>query len=248
MFVARTNRMHQLYSVLVIQAAVRGFFGMSNICAALPEYISIHHLSSLVHYFPNSRTPEIRKPEFSYMMSYFLSIVRKEWKRVSLEASYSRSAILLQSVVRARLARRSFIATLSAIHTVQSAWRNAIYRHAVAARMQSLKSLQDRLDFKENRASKKISSFFRNIRMKNVRAMATLSLQNWYRAYRPLLRIRVMVRGFLRLQAFYRAYKIRSKNSQKVNALLKKILLAESKAISNPTLSMGKQTDGKTSY
>lgn len=178
--------------------------------------------------------------------SYSFHIVRKEYKRASLEASHNRGAIRLQSFVRARLARRSFIATISAIHTVQSAWRNAIYRHAVAAKMQSLKSLQNRLDFKENRASRKITVFFRDIRMKNVRVMATLSLQNWFRAYRPLLRIRVMVRGFLRLQAFYRAYKIRSKNSQKVKAVLKKILLAESKALLNPTLSMGKQTDGKT--
>lgn len=131
---------------------------------------------------------------------------------------------------------------------MQSAWRYAIYRHAVAAKMQSSRSLQNRLDFKENRASKKISSFFREIRMKNVRVMATLSLQKWYRAYRPLLRVRVMIRGFLRLQAFYRACKIRSKNSNKVNAVLKKILSAESKALCNPTLSMGRQTDGKIHY
>ena len=175
-----------------------------------------------------------------------LFLVRKECQKALLEACYIESAILLQSVVRARLARRSFIATLRAIHTMQSAWRKAIYCHSIAAKKQSLKSLQSRLDFKENRASKKISSFFRNIRMKNIRFMATLSLQKWYRAYRPLLRIRVMVRGFVRLQAFYRAYKIRSKNSQKVTAVLKKILMAESKALSNPTLSMGRQTDGKT--
>lgn len=34
MFIARTDMIHQLYSVLVIQAAVRGFFGMWSIFTA----------------------------------------------------------------------------------------------------------------------------------------------------------------------------------------------------------------------
>ena len=100
--------------------------------------------------------------------------------------------------------------------------------------------------FKERRASKTVISFFRYIHMKNFKFSATLSIQKWYRAYLPLLRARIMIRGFLHLQAFVRAYNVRSKNPEKVSAALRSIRLANSRALANPVLSLGRQTDGKS--
>jgi hypothetical protein len=64
----------------------------------------------------------------------------------------------------------------------------------------------------------------------------------WFRAYHPLLRIRKMKRGFQRLQALYRAYSVRARNSAKVMEMLRKIKEAEERAIADPTLILGRQT------
>ena len=59
---------------------------------------------------------------------------------------------------------------------------------------------------------------------------------------RPLLRCRKLCRGFRRLQAVVRARHVRAHNKAKVNAALKRIQLAEQRALADPSLRLGKQT------
>ena len=164
----------------------------------------------------------------------------------------NKSATTIQSIFRCRAARDVYKRKLSSIRIIQSIWRQSLSRMRVAvlknteaARCRESIRAEQRVMFNERRASKTIISFFRYFRMKNEKITATLSLQKWYRAYLPLLRARIMIRGFLRLQAFMRAYNVRSKNSEKVSAVLRSIRLANSRALANPVLSLGRQTDGK---
>ena len=109
-------------------------------------------------------------------------------------------ATLIQCIVRRRAARTMFKKSMTAVSIIQIAWRQAVQRESTAVLSRAKKIIERQLGFKVNRASKKISVFFKNISMKKSRMIATLALQKWYRAYLPLLRARIMIRGFLRLQ------------------------------------------------
>jgi len=76
----------------------------------------------------------------------------------------------------------------------------------------------------------------------NLRNGAVSTIARWFRAMRPLLRCRKLRRGFLRLQAVIRARMIRSDNKPKVIAVLLRIQLAEQRALADPSLRLGKQT------
>ena len=112
-------------------------------------------------------------------------------------------ATLIQCIVRRRATRTVFKKSITAVSIIQNAWRQAVQRKSTAVLSRATKIIERQLSFKVNRASKKISAFFKNISMKKSRMIATLTLQKWYRAYLPLLRARIMIRGFLRLQVCY---------------------------------------------
>ena len=112
-------------------------------------------------------------------------------------------ATLIQCIVRCRATRTVFKKSITAVSIIQNAWRQAVQRKSTAVLSRATKIIERQSSFKVNRASKKISAFFKNISMKKSRMIATLTLQKWYRAYLPLLRARIMIRGFLRLQVCY---------------------------------------------
>jgi hypothetical protein len=58
------------------------------------------------------------------------------------------------------------------------------------------------------------------------------------------MRSRKLSRGFRRLQAFCRAYRIRAKNSARVCDVVKRIQVAEKRAVADPSMKLGKRTQG----
>ena len=107
---------------------------------------------------------------------------------------------LLYSVIAIQAAMRGFSSRIHlkrshhAATVVQTLWRN---KNKLSTKVTADES---RLNFIQNRASKKIVSFFRRIHLNRLIVKATLSLQKWFRAYLPLLRARILNRGFKRLQ------------------------------------------------
>ena len=116
-----------------------------------------------------------------------------------------KSALVLQCLVRKKAARSFFMKSMAAVCIIQLAWRQAVQRKSQAVLARATKLIEQQLKVEANSASKKISRFFKNISMRKSRMTATLILQKWYRAYLPLLRARIMTRGFLRLQVCYRS-------------------------------------------
>ena len=173
-------------------------------------------------------------------------------------------------------------------------WRTAFERKLAAQNISNSLRAKNQLIFIQNRASKKIVSFFKSVQRYRLCLRATLSLQKWFRAYTPLMRARILNRGFKRLQvrtlykiyilrlllssagtsttlfavhwkwqsffyflrvyfhffiylqAFFRAYKLRTVSNVKVSNALKRIKVANSRAVGNPLLRLGKQTEGSS--
>ena len=129
----------------------------------------------------------------------------------------SSSAITIQSLWRKNLACKLKFRLLYSVIAIQAAMRGFSSRihlkrsHHAATVVQTLwrrknklstkvTADESRLNFIQNRANKKIVSFFRRIHLNRLIVKATLSLQKWFRAYLPLLRARILNRGFKRLQ------------------------------------------------
>ena len=87
-------------------------------------------------------------------------------------------------------------------------WRTAFVRKLAAQNISNSLRAKNQLIFIQNRASKKIVSFFKSVRRYRLCLRATLSLQKWFRAYTPLMRARILNRGFKRLQVrtLYKIY------------------------------------------
>ena len=129
--------------------------------------------------------------------------MRIKTRKAASAARQQKCAVVVQCMVRSTAARTILKQSIKAVCVIQLAWRQAVLRRSQAAHSRATKCIEQQLNFKINRASKKVSGFFKNISMKKNRMIATLVLQKWYRAYLPLLRARVMIRGFLRLQVHH---------------------------------------------
>lgn len=115
-------------------------------------------------------------------------------------ARQHKCAVVIQCIIRRMAARTILKKSITAVCVIQVAWRQAVLRKSQAAQSRATMRIKEQLNFKINRARKKILGFFKNVSMRKNRMIATLVLQKWYRAYLPLQRARIMIRGFLRLQ------------------------------------------------
>lgn len=148
------------------------------------------------------------------------------------------SATRIQAVVRKLLVKKYAGVQRNAARVVQRAYRSYVVK------LEEEKGFNTRREEAKRRqiaslVIKKFGMFVLN-RIRHIRAVATIS--RWVIAYRPLLRIRILMKGFTRLQAFFRAYKIRccaSKNVKKARMLLK---VAEEKSRADPTQRLGHLT------
>ena len=148
------------------------------------------------------------------------------------------AVIILQAVIRGHQSRR-----------IVSRRRQA-FEDAEMQRMESEELLRisaaqeaERIRLETERKQQECMEVERIAREEeNMRTCAVNTITRWYLAMRPLLRCRKLYRGFRRLQAVFRARQIRLHNKPKINAMLQRIQLAEQRALADPSLRLGKQT------
>ena len=83
---------------------------------------------------------------------------------------------------------------------IQTYWRTSSQRKLEAKNILNVLRAKNQIDFIQNRASKKVAFFFQRLRRHRICLKATLSIQKWFKAYTPLMRARILNRGFKRLQ------------------------------------------------
>jgi len=172
---------------------------------------------------------------------HVLLLERQRAARLRIER---RAADSMAAWWRGQRARRAFVA---AVVQVVAAQREAAAREAVeAAELRRLEAEElARIAAAEEAESERqqlADAERAAMEAAQVQAAAATVIARWFRALRPMLRCRKLYRGWRRLQAVVRAVHVRETNKTKVSAALKRIKAAEQKALADPSLRIGRQT------
>jgi hypothetical protein len=154
------------------------------------------------------------------------------------EVSYIRRVTLLQAVARRRCAVNQLRTVRAAARSIQMAYRGFASRALVQRGNASRREEARRLCV----AGAVLARFGRAVaqRLRFRKAVAIIS--RWVVAYRPLIRIRIMMKGFTRLQAFFRSYKKRHCAPSAVKKARLQIKAAECASRADPSQRLGHLT------
>jgi len=97
---------------------------------------------------------------------------------------------------------------------------------------------------RQRAASRVIIRYFKSIMQAQNLINAANKISTWYRALVPYRRVTKLVGGFRRLVAFYKSLRVRQRCSEEVTGMRKRIIASELKAKANPSLKLGKLTQG----
>jgi abnormal spindle-like microcephaly-associated protein len=139
---------------------------------------------------------------------------------------------------------------------IQSKFRMMIQRKSYLNELQllsedSARKIANEIKIKEFKSKNVITSFFRMVLIKKhqleenqIKMKKSVGIiSKWFKnSILPFIRIRKLRNGFVRLQAFYHAKKIRNKRSKKIISIHSRIEIANLSAKENPSLQMGKRT------
>ena len=141
-----------------------------------------------------------------------ISVIQLFWRKYTVLKTLQTELKSRNIIVSWWLAKRNEASTklnlkkVKAINVIQVHWKQAISRKNAQKKKQQILLESKRINFIEKRSKKRLVIFFRNILSNRFCLKATLSLQKWFRAYLPLIRARVLIRGFKRLQVLNAVY------------------------------------------
>lgn len=96
---------------------------------------------------------------------------------------------------------------------------------------------------KRIRAATKIFKYYSSYRRSKKEKEASIKITNWYLTFLPLLRIKILKRGFYRLLATRRAVLIRRNMNSEVQQIYQKIKISNENAKKNPQLKLANITE-----
>ena len=236
---ARIELRLSIKAAISIQRLVRCVINQRSV--ALVRNCKALRIQSAVRRFVcRQKYQRLRASIMTHKVNSALSL--QHWWKMCLvrknEATKNLAAVRIQSVFRRHASIQTFGTMSKAILTLQRVYRSYVKRVQAeigfASRCEEAKRRQV-----ATAVLLRFGAFVVN-RIKHVKAVATIS--SWVIAYRPLLRIRILIKGFTRLQAFYRAYKLRCRSSKAVSKARHQIRVAEEKSRSDPSLRLGHMT------
>ena len=228
-YAAQRLRVRTIYGLIVLQSRVRGGISRSVYRQRQHQAAVVVKQGRAVNTVWKWWRARRAINAFRAVVEQAVSTHRAETARNNVLAATA--AIVLQAVVRGHRSRRMVSLRRQALEDVEMQRLETEELSRIAAAQEA-----ERMQL-EGMESERIAQEVENIR---TRAVSTIA--RWFRALRPLLRCRKLSRGFRRLQAMVRARRVRAHNNAKVNAALKRIQLAEQRALADPSLRLGKQT------
>eukprot|EP01041_Mallomonas_annulata_P000646 gene646-1248_t len=162
----------------------------------------------------------------------------RDARQRAIASHRTRAISIIQSLIRTFLHRCRLLRKLAAVRVVQHRWRVCITMKQSRC---ALTSLRQQMLLKIQ-AKNAIVTYWRRFVARSQQKSAALRLERWMIAYLPLLRARKLNRGFRRLQATFRANKIRISSPSRIVSIRKRLHKAWLKACADPSLRLGKRT------
>lgn len=151
----------------------------------------------------------------------------------------STSASKIQRLFRWFRLRKEVVWNKSA-SKIQTKWKEFIFRRSVNSSVLQAKRFES---FVQRRAAFMILRCFRMYTKKKQELHSATVITRWYLSVLPILRIRKLRRGIVRLQALRRSLAVRRSMPRDVANMHTRIKRADQNSIQNPQLRLGNQTN-----